>query len=65
MRVLVADDHSLFRDGIASLLFAWVPIIGDPLTFAAGVLRINIAAFLVLVTAGKLVRYIVIGYAVL
>ena len=51
--------------GIASLLFAWVPIIGDPLTFAAGVLRINIAAFLVLVTAGKLIRYVVIGYAVL
>ncbi len=51
--------------GVASLLFAWVPIIGDPLTFAAGALRINIAVFLVLVTAGKFIRYFVVGYAVL
>ncbi|MEC4684303.1 MAG: YqaA family protein [Nitrospirota bacterium] len=51
--------------GVASLLFAWVPIIGDPLTFAAGALRINIAVFLVLVTTGKLIRYFVVGYAVL
>lgn len=51
--------------GTISLLFAWVPVIGDPLTVAAGVLRVNIALFLILVTAGKLGRYIVLSYFIL
>lgn len=51
--------------GAASLLLSWVPIIGDPLTVIAGVLRINIWLFLLLVTAGKLTRYIVISYTTL
>jgi membrane protein YqaA with SNARE-associated domain len=50
--------------GVLSLLFAWVPIIGDPLTVAAGALKIHIALFLMLVTAGKLIRYIVVASAV-
>ena len=48
-----------------SLLLAWVPIVGDPLTVVAGVLRINLLLFLLLVTSGKLIRYVVIGYAIL
>jgi len=51
--------------GVFSLLFAWVPVIGDPLTVVADVLKINILLFLVLVTSGKLIRYLVISYAVL
>ncbi|WP_027721918.1 YqaA family protein [Maridesulfovibrio zosterae] len=47
--------------GMYSLLLAWVPVIGDPLTVAAGLLRINFLIFLVLVTIGKLGRYIVIS----
>lgn len=49
------------RFGTASLLFAWVPVVGDPLTVAAGVLRINFWIFLLLVTIGKLGRYVVIS----
>ena len=45
-----------------SLLFAWVPIIGDPLTLAAGLLRIRFIEFLVLVTIGKVSRYIIVFY---
>ena len=45
------------RWGMASQLLAWVPIIGDPLTFAAGVLRVNLIGFLVLVAIGKVGRY--------
>lgn len=45
------------RWGAWSLLLAWVPVIGDPLTFAAGALRVNFALFLVLVTIGKVARY--------
>ena len=43
-----------------SLLFAWLPIIGDPLTFIAGVVRMRFVPFLVLVTIGKVSRYILI-----
>jgi membrane protein YqaA with SNARE-associated domain len=51
--------------GIFSLLFAWMPIIGDPLTVAAGVLRVSIPLFLLLVTLGKFGRYVVISYMIL
>ena len=44
--------------GVWSLLFAWVPIIGDPLTFIAGILKINFLLFLVLVSFGKISRYL-------
>jgi len=45
-----------------SLLFAWVPIIGDPLTLAAGLLRVKFIEFLILVTIGKVSRYLAIFY---
>ena len=40
-----------------SLLFAWVPVIGDPLTLAAGLLRVKFIEFLILVMIGKISRY--------
>lgn len=43
--------------GLWTLLFSWIPIIGDPLTFAAGVLRVPFVVFLVLVAIGKAGRY--------
>jgi len=46
--------------GVWSLLFAWVPVIGDPITVAAGLFRIHIAVFTLFVTAGKLTRYLII-----
>ena len=45
-----------------SLLLAWVPIVGDPLTLAAGLLRVKFVEFLILVTIGKVSRYLVIFY---
>ena len=45
-----------------SLLFAWVPIIGDPLTLVAGLLRVKFIEFLILVTIGKVSRYFLIYY---
>jgi len=44
------------------LLFAWVPIIGDPLTLAAGLLRIKFIEFIILVTIGKVSRYFLVYY---
>ena len=50
------------RFGRWTLLFAWVPFIGDPLTLAAGLLRVKFLEFLILVMIGKISRYIVIFY---
>ncbi|HBC55860.1 MAG TPA: hypothetical protein DCZ03_01725 [Gammaproteobacteria bacterium] len=51
--------------GLFSLLFAWVPIIGDPLTVVAGVLRLPLLWFVLLVTLGKLSRYILVYHLTL
>ena len=45
-----------------SLLFAWVPVIGDPLTLVAGLFRAKFLEFLILVTIGKVSRYFIIYY---
>jgi membrane protein YqaA with SNARE-associated domain len=46
--------------GAWSLLLAWVPIIGDPITVVAGLLKVNFWLFLALVTVAKLARYAVV-----
>jgi len=48
------------RYGKWSLLFAWLPVVGDPLTLVAGILRTSFPLFLLLVTAGKATRYAII-----
>ena len=48
------------RYGVWSMLLAWAPVIGDPLTFIAGVLRMNFWLFVLLVGFGKAMRYIVV-----
>jgi membrane protein YqaA with SNARE-associated domain len=57
----VKAERRFERYGLVSLCFAWVPVIGDPLTVIAGVLRIRMLWFAPLVTAGKLIRYVVIA----
>jgi len=44
--------------GAWTLLFSWVPVIGDPLTLVAGIFRINLLLFIVLVSIGKCIRYL-------
>jgi len=61
----VRAERRFMKYGMVSLCFAWVPIIGDPLTVMAGILRIRLRWFLILVTAGKLLRYVIISYMVL
>ena len=43
--------------GAISLLFSWLPIIGDPLTFVAGIVRYSWWKFLIIVGFAKLARY--------
>lgn len=61
----VKAEQRFTKYGMLSLLFAWVPIIGDPITVVAGILRIRLSWFVVLVAIGKLARYVVISYLAL
>ncbi|WP_306145668.1 YqaA family protein [Roseibium sp. MMSF_3412] len=49
------------RYGRWSLLMSWAPIIGDPLTLAAGVLKEKFWVFLALVAIAKTGRYILVA----
>ena len=42
---------------------ALLPIIGDPLTFVAGAMRIRFLDFLILVAIGKVGRYLIVMLA--
>lgn len=61
----VKAEQRFKKYGVFSLFFSWVPIIGDPLTVMAGILRIHLVWFLLLVTTGKCLRYLVVYYMVL
>ncbi len=61
----VKAQQTFKKYGVFSLFFAWVPVVGDPLTFIAGALKINLLIFFILVTSGKLIRYVIISYAIL
>ena len=53
------------RYGRWSLLLSWVPIIGDPLTMVAGVMREPLWSFLLIVTFAKGMRYLLLTAATL
>lgn len=49
------------RYGRWSLLGSWLPVVGDPLTLAAGILREPFASFCAIVFVAKLGRYLVVA----
>jgi membrane protein YqaA with SNARE-associated domain len=51
--------------GVWSLLFSWLPVVGDPLCLAGGLLRIHFGVFLLLVFIGKLFRYLLLAVLVM
>ena len=61
----IARSEIYFKKyGIWSLLLAWVPVIGDPLTIIAGVLRVRFLIFLTLVSISKISRYVFLIFIV-
>jgi membrane protein YqaA with SNARE-associated domain len=50
------------RGGRWVLLLAWLPVVGDPLTLVAGVMREKLWVFVVLVGIGKAGRYAVVAF---
>ncbi|TCK38500.1 membrane protein YqaA with SNARE-associated domain [Paraburkholderia sp. BL8N3] len=53
------------RYGRWTLLLSWTPVIGDPLTMVAGVMREPLRSFLIIVAIAKTGRYVVIASLVL
>lgn len=53
------------RYGKWSLLLSWAPIIGDPLTLVAGLMRERLGVFLALVSVAKVGRYVVLMWVTL
>ncbi len=61
-RASIARAEAWYRRyGRWSLLLSWAPIVGDPLTVVAGLLREPFPVFLALVTVAKVGRYLVVA----
>lgn len=58
-------QHWYRRYGRWSLLASWLPVVGDPLTIVAGLMREPLGPFLLLVTLAKGTRYVILAAAVL
>jgi membrane protein YqaA with SNARE-associated domain len=60
-RATVARAEAWYHHyGRWSLLLSWLPVIGDPLTIVAGVLREPLPIFLLLVAIAKTARYLAV-----
>ena len=53
-KVILKSKSYFDKYGSISLLFSWLPIIGDPITFVAGILKYDLKKFIVLVVIAKL-----------
>lgn len=53
-------ENALERYGVFSALLSWVPVIGDPLTVALGFFRVKWWSVLILMSLGKVIRYVII-----
>jgi membrane protein YqaA with SNARE-associated domain len=58
-RQKISDKALVFlrRYGVWTLLFSWVPVVGDLLPIAAGWLRLNMCWSMLMITIGKTLRY--------
>lgn len=62
----IAKAQAIFkRYGVWILLLSWLPIIADPLTLVAGLMRMPLWQFIILVFIAKGLRYIVLAWLVL
>lgn len=62
---LAPAEHWYRRWGKWSLLLSWAPLIGDALTVLAGIARVPITTFVLLVAMAKGGRYLLLAYGVL
>ncbi|MFB4370785.1 MULTISPECIES: YqaA family protein [unclassified Pseudomonas] len=62
---LTQAQHWYGRYGRWSLLLSWLPVIGDPLTLVAGIMREPLWRFTLIVAFAKTLRYAVLAAATL
>lgn len=62
---LMISKQRFQRYGEWSLFLSWIPIIGDPLTVAAGILGMPLWRFTLYVAVAKTTRYCVVAFATL
>lgn len=71
-KILRIDDKQLARAGTFyrkygtwSLLFSWLPVLGDPLCLIAGIFKTSFIRFAMLVFVGKFGRYATLAFLIL
>lgn len=57
-KVILKSKSYFDKYGSISLLFSWLPIIGDPITFVAGILKYDLKKLLIFVIIAKFSRYL-------
>jgi membrane protein YqaA with SNARE-associated domain len=63
-KIILKSKKYFDKYGSICLLFSWLPLIGDPITFVAGILKYNFKIFLFLVHIAKLSRYLFIAWLI-
>jgi membrane protein YqaA with SNARE-associated domain len=63
-KYIIKSKYYFDKYGGFSLLFSWLPIIGDPITFIAGTLKYDFKRFLILVVIAKFSRYLFLAWIV-
>jgi membrane protein YqaA with SNARE-associated domain len=63
-KYIIKSKYYFDKYGGFSLLFSWLPIIGDPITFIAGTLKYDFKRFLILVVLAKFSRYLFLAWIV-
>ena len=48
--------------GIYSLFLSWTPIVGDPITIAAGIFRHKLLTYILIVFSLRILRYAIVGF---
>ena len=64
-KYIIKSKYYFDKYGSISLLFSWLPIFGDPITFVAGILKFDFKKFVFLVFIAKFLRYVFVAYLVL
>lgn len=64
-RKLARASQWVQRWGPVALLLSWLPVVGDALVLAAGLMRLRLAWVVVYLVAGKLARYAALAWLVL
>ena len=64
-KIILKSKVYFDKYGFVCLLFSWLPIIGDPLTFVAGILKYDLKKFVIIITLAKFLRYLFIALVVI